>query len=657
MPYSINRTSGLKIATIQDGTVDVNSLDITLVGKNYTGYGEAFNENFVKLLENFANSTKPTKPLTGQLWYDSSSRVIKLYTGVGSEPWKSVGILESSNSKPVGHNAGDLWFNKEEGRLYAYSGVGTSWILVGPLTTRSSASGAIESTVLRSTAGSDVVLKIISNGIETAIVSAVNVDVNSTDPSYTAFPKLKKGITLPDMLDTTHGVSYRPATGGNILWGTAATALGLVRTNGDYVSADDYLKTTELASLNNTINVGVDDGILIGSQGVMKLHVTGNTGNISILPQGSAPQFKLNIGGTSVNVLTVNTGTQNNFNILPSSSFTSFLGTNSQRFSFGFINTLTSQSISASSISATSVAGTTVTDNSNRVLTSVTVTAGTGMSGGGTVSGPTGSVTVNNAGVLSLTGTSNQVSVSAATGNITLSLPQSIDTNATVTFNRVNATSIYGGAVYDGGNRVLTSASVSGSAVSSIAGTTNQVIVSSNVGAVTLSLPQNIHTGASPTFSSITVGTLAGAGGAGNISGSWSLGSGASFQATYADLAERYAADAEYEPGTVLVIGGTAEVTTTTRHGDTARAGIVSTDPAYTLNAEAGSNLTHPYIALAGRVPCKVKGFIRKGELLVTSTEAGYAEAAHANDHPNAVLARALEDFEGTFGIIEVMVV
>lgn len=664
MPYTINRTSGSKITVVQDGTIDTTSLDISLVGKNYTGYGEAFNENFVKLLENFSSVNSPTKPLTGQLWYDSASRKVKLYTGIGSLPWKSVGILESNNSKPAGYNAGDLWFKPDEGRLYAYSGKGTDWILVGPLTTRSSTSGALEGSVLRSTAGSDAVLKIVTNGIESAIVSAVDITVNTNDPSYNSFPEIKRGITLSDILDSNHGISYRPSTGGNILWGTAATALGLVRTNGDYIGADDYLRRTELTSLSNSINVSVDQGILINS--VLKLHIMNGEANISNV-SNTSKELRFNVSTANAtsnspndyyNIFYITTGTNNDPKILPNSTATVYLGTASQPFAWGYINTLTALTINAPSVSSTSVSGSAVYDNGNRVLTSVTVSAGTGLSGGGTVNvGPSGTITLNNAGVLSLTGTTNRISVSGSTGNITLNLPQDIHTAASVTFNRVDATSIYGTAVYDNGNRVLTSANIGSGAVSSIAGTTNQIIASSNIGAVTLSLPQNIHTGASPTFNGITVSSLNGANGSGTVNGSWSLGSGASFRATYADLAERYAADAEYEPGTVLVIGGSAEVTTTTRHGDIARAGIVSTAPAYTLNAEAGDDSTHPYIALAGRVPCKVKGFVRKGDMLVTSTEPGYAEAAFANDNPNAVIARALEDFEGTTGIIEVMVV
>ena len=126
--------------------------------------------------------------------------------------------------------------------------------------------------------------------------------------------------------------------------------------------------------------------------------------------------------------------------------------------------------------------------------------------------------------------------------------------------------------------------------------------------------------------------------------------------ALYADLAERYEADNIYEPGTVLVIGGSKEVTTTTKYADTRVAGIVSKTPAYMMNSAAGTDETHPYIALKGRVPCKVVGSILKGDLLVTSTRPGHAEKSDGV-LPGAIIGKALEDnLEGS-AVIEVLVV
>jgi hypothetical protein len=127
--------------------------------------------------------------------------------------------------------------------------------------------------------------------------------------------------------------------------------------------------------------------------------------------------------------------------------------------------------------------------------------------------------------------------------------------------------------------------------------------------------------------------------------------------ALYADLAERYWADDVYEEGTVLIIGGDAEVTTTYIPGDVKVIGIVSKNPAYRMNSEAGSDETHPYIALKGRVPCKVVGRVQRGDLLVTSTTAGYAQAITEGHSPNAVIGKALGSQDQGYGVIEVLVV
>jgi len=127
--------------------------------------------------------------------------------------------------------------------------------------------------------------------------------------------------------------------------------------------------------------------------------------------------------------------------------------------------------------------------------------------------------------------------------------------------------------------------------------------------------------------------------------------------AYYADLAERYEADAEYSPGTVLVIGGSKEVTVTGVFADTRVIGVVSENPAYLMNKDSGSNKTHPAIALKGRVPCKVYGVINKGDLLVTSNYAGHAAAATRNIVNGSVIGKALGTQSEGFGVIEILVI
>lgn len=133
---------------------------------------------------------------------------------------------------------------------------------------------------------------------------------------------------------------------------------------------------------------------------------------------------------------------------------------------------------------------------------------------------------------------------------------------------------------------------------------------------------------------------------------------GTATSAEYADLAERYAADAEYEAGTVVRIGGDAEVTQTTFDVDADVFGVVSTAPGFEMNSSAGTDATHPYIALAGRVPCKVVGKIKKGQRLVSSDTKGHARAMLPNEVDyRCVIGRSLESKDTTTdGFIEVVV-
>lgn len=138
----------------------------------------------------------------------------------------------------------------------------------------------------------------------------------------------------------------------------------------------------------------------------------------------------------------------------------------------------------------------------------------------------------------------------------------------------------------------------------------------------------------------------------GTITGNWSLSTGSKLTATYADLAEYYEADTQYEPGTVLAFGGDKEVTIAD-DGTTKVAGIVSTNPAYVMNSACKGEHTVA-LALQGRVPCKVRGNIKKGDMLIS---AGYGFARPASSPvTGTVIGKSLENFDGIEGIIEVAV-
>ena len=161
MAYTINKTNGAILTTIADGTIDTTS-DLTLIGKNYAGYGELQNENYVKLLENFANTTAPGSPIIGQLWFDSTNSHIKIYVSA-SAGFKRLAAITSATSAPTNNTTGDLWWSSTDKQLKAWDG--SAFILVGPpASAGSGTSGAIVETVTDTPGGASHV--IVSNFLD-----------------------------------------------------------------------------------------------------------------------------------------------------------------------------------------------------------------------------------------------------------------------------------------------------------------------------------------------------------------------------------------------------------------------------------------------------------------------------------------------------------
>lgn len=126
MAYIINKYSGEQLIVLEDGTIDT-STSLGLVGRNYVGYGETQNENFVFLLENFANEDPPTRPLQGQLWFDNSIDLLHVYDG---NKWALVGAAVSSDAEPAEPSVGALWLRTPVNTLNIWTG--TEWRFIGP---------------------------------------------------------------------------------------------------------------------------------------------------------------------------------------------------------------------------------------------------------------------------------------------------------------------------------------------------------------------------------------------------------------------------------------------------------------------------------------------------------------------------------------------
>ncbi len=231
-------------------------------------------------------------------------------------------------------------------------------------------------------------------------------------------------------------------------------------------------------------------------------------------------------------------------------------------------------------------------------------------------------------------------------------------TARTISYNSVGAPSTTGtNASGTWGINVSGSAGSAGSATTAGTVTTAaqpNITSVGTLGSLTVSGTTNSGTLQSQTLTSGSNST------SGSIIGDWTLTSGSTLNATYADLAEKYTADSDYEPGTVVVAGGDAELTVTGQHASHAVAGIVTTNPAQVYNAEctAGDGEFVVELALIGRVPCKVMGPIVKGDLIVTSENAGYGCAGDPeNIKPGTIIGKAISDFnDGLDGVVEVLV-
>ncbi len=128
MSYNILKSDGTLLVNLEDGQVDASTTSLSLVGKNIVNYGVHQNNNFVKLLENFANSTPPSAPLLGQIWFDRTSGELKLKFFDGAS-WKTLPSITVSSDIPTGLTAGEMFFDTDTNRLYLYNG--TAQVLIG----------------------------------------------------------------------------------------------------------------------------------------------------------------------------------------------------------------------------------------------------------------------------------------------------------------------------------------------------------------------------------------------------------------------------------------------------------------------------------------------------------------------------------------------
>jgi hypothetical protein len=295
MSYTINLTDGALFATIADGTINTTS-SMTLVGKNYAGYGQFLDTNFIHLLENASNTTAPGAPLTGQLWWDSGNGLMKVYTGT---TWKTISSATASSTAPTSNVTGDLWYDTVNQQLNVYTGnplqTGTNagWLLVGPqFTSGQGQTGALAATILDNVGGTHTVIELYVND---SIVGIVSKDASFTPAvGISGFTTVRPGITLA----TTIGGQAQ------LFQGTATSAQTLVGYN-----ANSFMRTDTNTSTTGTLSVLNNTGLSVGVNSDFRVSVSGNDITLRNQTTNGNLYFGANIAGTPTTVMTINGST------------------------------------------------------------------------------------------------------------------------------------------------------------------------------------------------------------------------------------------------------------------------------------------------------------------------------------------------------------
>ena len=287
MAYTINKTDGTVVATITDGTVN-NSTSLTLFGKSYSGFGEALNENLVKILENSSSSAAPTAPLKGELWYDSASASLKVYDGSSFKP---TGGARAQSTEPTGA-AGDLWLDTDDNQVYAYTG--SAWKLVGPVYSDSQLLSGWKIENIQYTGGSHTVSSMYANNVRVAILSKNSFTPSNNTETSNGFAQINAGITL----NSTLGAQLT----GNTSQASALDVSGTTNTSGTVIAGGNFLRSDASDTTAGAIQINNDGGLVVGANASNDaFKITRSSGNVTIANVGEDKNvsFTINDGGST----------------------------------------------------------------------------------------------------------------------------------------------------------------------------------------------------------------------------------------------------------------------------------------------------------------------------------------------------------------------
>jgi hypothetical protein len=287
MAYAINKTDGTVVATVADGTLDTASTSISLIGKNYAGYGEVLNENQIKLVENFANtsSNSPTSPLQGQIWYNTTANQLQVYNG---SSFKSVSGANVSSTEPTNTAQGDLWYDSSNGQLYVYNG--SAFVLVGPQSTSGAGvTGAVSQTITDNTGVDRTVLQF---KIADTIIGMLSSVEFTPQTAISGFSTISKGFDLSTAITSNKFVGT--ATDADALGGVAAAS---------------YLRADANDTTSGTLGVLNDTGFTVGVDSDFTISQSGANTTLKNVTQDGDIVFNVNDGGTDTTAMTIDGAT------------------------------------------------------------------------------------------------------------------------------------------------------------------------------------------------------------------------------------------------------------------------------------------------------------------------------------------------------------
>jgi len=311
MAYAIDRYNNTLLTTVEDGTVD-QTTDLKFIGKNYAGYGEIQNENFLFLLENFSGANQPARPISGQVWFDSGTSKLKFYDGT---QWRTTGGAEIGATEPTGLAIGDFWWDSGNDQLYVYNG--TNFVLIGPQNAGEGVTQMQSLEVLDTTSATRGLIASVIEDETLFVISPIQFDLNDSEATLKTqgFDRIFKGVTLRNTKLATDGVT----SGTDRFHGTATNAEKL-----GGIAAANFVQTGAGNTVFASAVEAPDDGILIGDSQDFQLTVDTNgfDGVIQNITNNGTIKLKVTSGaGTLTHV-----GTVTSTGIVPSADNTFTLG-------------------------------------------------------------------------------------------------------------------------------------------------------------------------------------------------------------------------------------------------------------------------------------------------------------------------------------------